>query len=125
MRQVHRYIILSVVVVLAFQVGLSDDPAVTNREVIKRCFWNLAKRAQEYYVKPRSLRGGEGSFALLTFSTLSADQYASAGRFILHGASATSMHPEGDGVETGYDGANPVQVEMEVFVDSITVTVTN
>jgi hypothetical protein len=104
---------------------MAGDPAAANRDALGKCLVSLANRAQEYYRTPWRLGGGGGSFAALTLSRLTCEPYNSVGSFALTSPTATSVTLTGTGVETGNDGATPVEIEVIVYADSMTVTVNN
>lgn len=68
-------IILGVIVVgIAVAVGITmfaDSAASSNRDAITSDLQNLASQAQQFYRRPNAMGGGQGSFNLLTTSSLS------------------------------------------------------
>jgi hypothetical protein len=120
-----RFKAFAVLTCLACGIAFSGNPSEANRDAIKKALIGLADRAQEYYRKPRRLGGGEGSFALITLSTLTGTRTQAYGSFSLSSPSASSVTLDGTGVETGNDESTPVQVVVVVFADSMSITVTN
>lgn len=121
----RQWRIILAVFLLAYQIAASGDLASANRDAVLRCLRELAQRAQEYERKPWKLGGGQGSFANLTLSDLTSRRSIPHGSFALSSPTASSVTLTGTGVETGNDGATPVEVEVIVYADSMTVTVTN
>jgi Tfp pilus assembly protein PilE len=120
-------IMLGVIVVgIAVAVGLmlfSDSAASTNRDALTSDLVYLASRAQQYYRRPASMNGGDGSFASLTFDKLYSSVSNSNGRYFINGApSATQVTIRGVGREK-INATDTVTVDMRVTADSATVTV--
>ena len=122
-------IILGVIVVgIAVAVGITmfqDNAVSANRDAVTNDLVNLAARAQQYYRRPTALGGGQGSFASCVFSQLSSKPTNANGSYVLSGAVLASVTLTGTGVETGNDNTTPVEVEMIVYADSMTTTVSN
>lgn len=122
-------IILGVIVVgIAVAVGITmfqDNAVSANRDAVTNDLVNLAARAQQYYRRPTALGGGQGSFASIALSQLTSKPSNANGSYALSSPTATSVTLTGTGVENGNDGATPVEVEMIVYADSMTTTVTN
>jgi Tfp pilus assembly protein PilE len=122
-------IILGVIVVgIAVAVGITmfqDNAVSANRDAVTNDLVNLAARAQQYYRRPTALGGGQGSFATCTLAQLTSKPTNANGSYALSGASLASVTLTGTGVETGNNGSGPVEVQMIVYADSMTTTVTN
>lgn len=112
-------------VALLSQTVVADDPAVANREAIVICLRNMAARAQRFYHTSLSEGGGSGSFAVLTWINLISHPLNAYGSFSLVAPSAANVTLVGTGVETGNDGATPVQAVAVVYSDSVIVMVYN
>jgi Tfp pilus assembly protein PilE len=122
-------IILGVIVVgIAVAVGITmfqDNAVSANRDAVTNDLVNLAARAQQYYRRPTSLGGGQGSFANVILTDLTSKPSNANGTYVLSSPTATSVVLTGTGVETGNDGSTPVEVEMTVYADSMTTVVNN
>jgi hypothetical protein len=125
MRTLSRKKAVVLVLLVLYGIAMAGDPAAANRDAVGICLLNLALQAQEYYRKPARLGGGEGDFANLTISRLVVNPYRSVGSFVLTSPTASSVTLTGTGVETGNDESTPVEIEVIVYADSMTVTVTN
>ncbi len=122
-------IMLGVIVVgIAIAVGLtlfSDSGASANRDALTSDLIYLASRAQQYYRRPASMGGGEGSFVGLTFERLYSSPSNSNGRYFIHGAvSASQVTLRGVGREK-INATDTVTVDILVKPDSALVTVVN
>ena len=122
-------IILGVIVVgIAVAVGITmfqDNAVSANRDAVTNDLVNLASRAQQYYRRPQALGGGEGKFDGLTLQMLTSKSVNANGTYALVSGN-TGQGPvvlSGTGKETGYDGASPVFVQMQVWADSSKVDV--
>ncbi|MDH4069199.1 MAG: hypothetical protein OEV30_02130 [Ignavibacteria bacterium] len=122
-------IILGVIVVgIAVAVGITmfqDNAVSANRDAVTNDLVNLAARAQQYYRRPTALGGGQGSFATIQLNHLTSKPSNANGSYVLSSPSAASVTLTGTGVELGNDGSTPVEVEMIVYADSMTTTVSN
>jgi len=122
-------IILGVIVVgIAVAVGITmfqDNAVSANRDAVTNDLVNLAARAQQYYRRPTALGGGQGSFASCTLTQLTSKPSNANGTYVLSSPAAASVTLTGTGVELGNDNATPVVVQMIVYADSMTTTVTN
>ncbi len=117
-------IILGVVVVgIALAVGItmfSDRAISSNREAVLNDMLNLASRAQQYYRRPASLGGGQGSFnGLTTIKQLTSKPTNANGSYAL--VTGSPIRLVGTGTELGNDGVGPVSVTMYVYPDSTVV----
>jgi Tfp pilus assembly protein PilE len=122
-------IILGVIVVgIAVAVGITmfqDNAISANRDAVTNDLVNLAARAQQFYRRPTALGGGQGSYATVTLADLTSKPSNANGTYSQVSNTATQVILRGIGVEDGNDGATPVQVDMTVFADSMSVTVVN
>ncbi len=125
-------IILAVVIVgVAIAVGIvlfKDNATQSNRDAVTTDLINLAARAQQYYRRPSTLGGGQGSFAGLTaikmLTALPNGENAN-GIYSISSPTTASVQIIGVGVETGIDEVLPVKVRMDVWPDSVRATVLN
>ena len=120
-------IILGVIVVgIAVAVGITmftDNAISANRDAVTNDLVNLASRAQQYYRRPASMGGGEGSFTGLTFDRLSSKPSNSNGRYLINGAvAAAQVTLRGVGREK-VNATDTVTVDMRVTPDSAIATV--
>jgi len=112
------------------EVMRAEDPTMANREALARDLANLALRAQDYYHRPSSKGGGGGSFVLLTadaagLSRLTSKVTNSNGTYQISTAgTATSVVITGNGTMKGTDG-NPLDFDMTVFADSMSLIINN
>jgi Tfp pilus assembly protein PilE len=122
-------IILGVIVVgIAVAVGITmfqDNAVSANRDAVTNDLVNLAARAQQYYRRPTALGGGQGDFSACTLAQLTSKPSNANGTYVLSSPGATSVTLTGTGVEIGNDGSTAVEVQMVVYADSMTTTVTN
>src|SRR4030042_6279146 len=90
---------------IAGAVGITmftDNATSANRDAVTNDLVNRASRAQQYYRRPASMGGGEGSFTGLTFDRLSSKPSNSNGRYLINGAvAATQVTFRGGGGEEG------------------------
>ncbi len=125
-------IILGVIVVgIAVAVGItmfSDNAVSSNRDAVTNDLVNLAASCQQFYRRPTTLGGGQGSFILLTtgsLSKLTTKPTNPNGTYSISGAgTATQVVLQGLGTEMGSDG-NQIKVTMTVFADSTSVVFAN
>ncbi len=120
-------IILGVIVVgIAVAVGITmftDNAVSANRDAVTNDLVNLASRAQQYYRRPTSMGGGEGSFTGLTFDKLSTKTSNSNGRYLVSGSvTASQVTLQGIGREK-VNATDTVTVNMRVTADSAIATV--
>ena len=125
-------IILGVIVVgIAVAVGItmfSDNAISANRDAVTNDLVNLASRAQQYYRRPASMGGGEGSFVGLGadaagLAKLTSKPQNSNGVYSIKTAGTDStVYLLGVGTEKAGDG-NLVQITMLVKPDSAIATV--
>jgi hypothetical protein len=123
-------IILGVIVVgLAVMIGIllfKDNAISANRDAVTNDLLNLAAHAQQYYRRPVTLGGGQGTFAGLTADapglkklTMMPNGTNANGTYTISTAgTSTIVVLQGLGVEIGNDGSNPVKVVMNVWSDS-------
>jgi len=122
----RRWCVIAIVsLMLLSQTVVADDPASANREAIVICLRNMAARAQRWYHTSISEDGWSGTFAIATLSALISRPVNAYGSFTLSSPSATSLVLTGTGVETGNDGATPVEVVVTMYADSSNMVVTN
>ena len=105
--------------------SFADDPVSANREAIAHGLRALAVSAQRFYNTPVSDDGGGGSFAGLWLSKLLTRPATAYGTVVLSSPNATSVTLTGTGRELGYDGTSLVEVEIIVYPDSVSMTITN
>ena len=114
-----------VVVGIMAAVGImmfTDSAAASNRDAIANDLVRYASMAQEFHKRPSLLAGGNGSFVGFRLQGVGHNEN---GAYSVHSPSKASVQIEGDGIETGYDGANPVKVVMTITPDSISVAELN
>ena len=127
-------IILGVIVVgIAVAVGITmftDNAVSANRDAVTNDLVNLASRAQQYYRRPASMGGGEGSFVGLSadvagLQKLTSKPRNSNGRYWIETAgSATQVVLHAMGREVAGPGAtDTVEIQMTVKSDSATANV--
>lgn len=128
-------IVLSVIIVgIAVVVGINmfnDQAASSNLDAVTADLVNLASRAQQHYRRPTAMGGGGGSFALLTadaagMAYLTTQPSNENGDYTISTAgNATSVSLQGVGTEDG-DGDNTnCTATVQVWADSIAVTISN
>jgi len=125
---------LSVIVVgVAVTVGIQMFNAATatsNLEAVSSDLVNLASRAQQYYVKPSSLGGGN-SFSGLTaddagIAKLTLDASNDNGTYSISTAgNGTSVTLQGVGTRDGDGDGTNCTVRITVFADSLATTIVN
>src|SRR5438093_1345166 len=109
------------------EVMRGEDLRAANKEALTRDLMNLALRAQDYYHRPYSRGGGQGSFQWLTanyagLSRLTSTSFTPSGLFgILYSGTATSVVLIAYGTQLGTDG-NLLRIEITVFADSTSIT---
>ena len=130
-------IILGVIVVgIAVAVGITmfkDNAVSANRDAVTNDLVNLAARAQQFFRRPTSLGGGQGTFAGLTadqaglqrLTSMKNGQNANGIYAIMTAGTGTTVVLKGTGNEVGNDGSTVVEVHMTVWADSATAAVTN
>lgn len=99
------------------EVMRGEDPRSANKEALARDLQNLALRAQDYYHRPISKVGGQGSFTGLTLAKLTSKPTNANGYFSISTVSATCAVLHGIGTQKGTDGAL-LSVDIQVFADS-------
>jgi Tfp pilus assembly protein PilE len=124
-------IVLSVIIVgIAIVVGINmftASAASSNLEAVTNDLLNLAARAQQYYVKPGSMKGADGvtnSFAGLTIADLTAKPTNDNGTYTVT-ADATSATITGVGTQDGDGDGTNCTVQVVVTSTGLTTTVTN
>jgi hypothetical protein len=120
-----------VAIVTQLEVALGgDDAAQASRIAVQTELISLATKAQQFYFRPATRGGGQGSFVLLDaggtgLSKLTSNPTNSNGTYsVLTAGTATSVVLHGQGTEMGTDG-NYVSVDIVVFADSLALTVNN
>jgi hypothetical protein len=121
-------IVIATVTQLEVALG-GDDAAQASRIAVQTDLIGLATMAQQFYFRPATKGGGQGSFVLLNagdgLSKLTSKPTNSNGTYsILTAGTATSVVLRGLGTEKGTDG-NYVSVEIVVFADSVALTFNN
>ncbi len=128
-------IVLSVIIVgIAVVVGINmfnDQAASSNLDAITADLVNLASRAQQHHRRPTAMGGGGGSFELLEASAaglayLTTQPTNENGTYNISSAgTATTVSVQGIGTEDGDgDGTNCTAI-VQVWDDSISVTINN
>jgi hypothetical protein len=126
-------IILGVIVVgIAVAVGIAmftDNAQSANRDAVTNDLVILASRAQQHYRRPRVMGGGQGAFddskggiGIQRIEQLTSKPTNANGKYELGDVDALHVVLTGIGTETGFDGTNPVKVEMTVYADSSKIT---
>lgn len=128
-------IVLSVIIVgIAVVVGINmfnDQAASSNLDAVTADLVNLASRAQQHFRRPTAMGGGGGSFALLTANAaglayLTTQPSNENGAYTISSAgTATTVSIEGIGTEDGDGDGSPCEADVQVWADSIAVTVNN
>lgn len=104
--------------------------ATSNLEAVSSDLVNLASRAQQYYVKPSSLGGGN-SFSGLTaddagIAKLTLDASNDNGTYSISTAgNGTSVTLQGVGTRDGDGDGTNCTVRITVFADSLATTIVN
>ena len=127
-------IVLSVIVVgVAVVVGVqmfNASFASSNLEAVTSDLVNLASRAQQFYIKPGSLGGGN-SFSALTaddagINKLTPNASNDNGTYSISTAgNGTSVTLQGVGTQDGDGDGTNCTVRIAVFADSLATTVVN
>jgi hypothetical protein len=120
-----RVLLFMSLVIFCITGSLAQDPAIANREAINRVLRNLSLRAQRYVFTMLLDNGGQGSFSSLSLAQIATDYDNAYGHFVLTSPASGSVTLTGTGVEVGYDGSNPIEIQFVVYADSVTVTITN
>jgi len=128
-------IVLSVIIVgIAVVVGINmfkDQAASSNLDAVTADLMNLASRAQQHYRRPTAMGGGGGSFGLLAASTvglayLTTQPTNENGTYTISTAgNATSVTIQGIGAEDGDNDGTNCTARVQVWSDSIALTVVN
>ena len=123
--------VATILITLCFaEVMRGEDPVMANREALARDLTNLALRAQDFYHRPLSKGGGQGSFVLLTadlpgMAKLTSKVINSNGTYsIWMAGTATQVVLSGRGTQKGSDGS-PLYFHIQVFADSMYMTFNN
>jgi hypothetical protein len=103
----------------------AEDPATANRTALEDCLRKIGLRAQVHYQTSRNAGGVGGSFANMTLASVISWPTNAYGAFALSAPSATSVTLTGTGIETGWNGKTPVEVEVVVYADSMVVFYNN
>jgi Tfp pilus assembly protein PilE len=124
-------IVLSVIIVgIAVVVGINmftASAASSNLEAVTNDLLNLAARAQQYYVKPGSMKGATGvtnSFTGLTIADLTAKPTNDNGTYSVTAADQTATIT-GVGTQDGDGDGTNCTVHVVVTPTGITTTVDN
>ena len=128
-------IVLSVIIVgIAVVVGINmfnDQAASSNLDAVTADLVNLASRAQQHFRRPTAMGGGGGSFVLLTANAaglafLTTQPTNENGTYsITTAGDADDVTLTGVGTEDGDGDNTPCTATVQVWADSIAVTVTN
>jgi hypothetical protein len=128
-------IVLSVIIVgIAVVVGINmfnDQAASSNLDGLTADLVNLASRAQQHFRRPTAMGGGGGSFALLTqnaagLAYLTTQPTNENGTYNIQVAgNATTVQVRGIGTEDGDGDGTYCTADVDVWADSIAVTVVN
>ena len=126
-------IVLSVIIVgIAVVVGINmfnDQAASSNLDAVSADLVNLASRAQQHFRRPAAMGGGGGSFALLTANAaglayLTTQPSNENGAYTISSAgTATTVTIEGIGTEDGDGNGTMCTADVQVWADSISITV--
>jgi len=126
-------IVLSVIIVgIAVVVGINmfnDQAASSNLDAVSADLVNLASRAQQHFRRPTAMGGGGGSFALLTANAaglayLTTQPTNENGAYSVKTAgTATTVTLRGVGTEDGDGNGTPCTADIQVWADSIAITV--
>lgn len=113
------------------EVMRGEDPRTANREALALDLTHLALRAQDYYHRPVSTGGGQGTFIGLNadatgLSKLTSRPRNTNGTFaIVMAGDARSVALMGVGDQKGADGVCFIKLTMMVFADSMALTENN
>lgn len=121
-QQLLMVVIGVILVGIMIAVGLfmfRDQSAATNRDEISNDLVYLSSQAQKYYRRPTILGGGNNSFATLTIDKLTSRPSNANGSYSVVDPMQNQVTIVGVGLETGNDGANPVQITVTVWADSL------
>ncbi len=128
-------IVLSVIIVgIAVVVGINmfnDQAASSNLDAVTADLVNLASRAQQHYRRPTAMGGGGGTFALLTadaagLAYLTTQPSNENGTYSITSAGdATSVTIQGVGTEDGDGDGTNCTASVQVWADSISVSITS
>ncbi|MBU0517992.1 hypothetical protein KKA00_00065 [bacterium] len=126
-------IVLSVIIVgIAVVVGINmfnDQAASSNLDAVTADLINLASRAQQHFRRPLAMGGGGGSFVLLAASAagmefLTTQPTNENGAYTISTAgSATSVTLTGVGTEDGDGDGTNCTATIQVWADSIDMTI--
>jgi len=121
-------IILGVIVVgIAVAVGINfygANSVSSNRDAVIADLTTLASNAHDYYRKPASLGGGNGSFAGWTVPS-SLSQTGNMSLAVVATVAAQRISLLGTGKDIGTDGVTTVTVTMIISPNSATSTTIN
>ncbi|HCV44225.1 MAG TPA: hypothetical protein DGH68_12125 [Bacteroidetes bacterium] len=112
------------------EVMRGEDPRSANKEALARDLSNLALRAQDYYHRPISKGGGQGTFTGLTCDAAGLAKLTSKGMnvdgtfSILTAGCGTSVELQAVGTQLGTDGSL-IFIRIDVFADSTYITFCN
>jgi Tfp pilus assembly protein PilE len=128
-------IVLSVIIVgIAVVVGINmfnDQAASSNLDALTADLMNLASRAQQHFRRPTAMGGGGGTFALLTnnaaglayLTTQPTNENATYN--VYTAGNATSVTIQGIGNEDGDGDGTNCTARIQVWADSVAMTVAN
>jgi len=126
-------IVLSVIIVgIAVVVGINmfnDQAASSNLDAVTADLVNLASRSQQHFRRPSAMGGGGGSFALLTANAaglayLTTQPTNENGVYAIQSAgTGTTVTIRGLGNEDGDGNGTVCTADVQVWADSIAVTV--
>jgi hypothetical protein len=125
MQQQLLLIILAVILVgaaVALGAAMMSDQAVsTNRDQISADLMALGAKVQNYYRRPITFGGGDGSFRGLNIFKVTKDTANTNGSYSIVGTPSDQgpVRIRALGKERGTDGVNSVKVEMLVYPDTI------
>lgn len=121
MKSYVRIVGLVVMFFAATQTLFAEDPADANRQALEDCLRKIAARAQVSFHTPSADGGLGGSFAHSVLSYFLSWPVNAYGSFCLFSPTATSIAFCAVGVEKGRDGTNPIEMEIVVYSDSVSV----
>ncbi len=99
------------------------NAASANLDAVLSDLLVLGSRAQQYYLKPAEMGGGNRSFRKLTIKDLTPKPTNENGTYRIRRKGRTSVIIRGDGKLDGDGDRRKVRVEVRVFADSIATTI--
>jgi hypothetical protein len=122
-------VVLIAVMVVAGVNTFMDNASSANRDALVNDLSNFAAAAQKFYRKPSHFGGGSHSFSGLRLQNITKNSSNANGQFVLvpEPASASDVFVTitATGKEAGLDRTNPVQVQVDIWADSLRVQTLN